>query len=77
MYLPFELMQLSITLLAAALLVSSLKDVFLDLKRIDLLERDVESITGPYDDFLVHNLGLFDVHEGVALVSESRVVLDL
>ena len=58
-YLPIELMQLGITLLAASLLMSALKDVFLVLGRIALLERDVESIAGPLNENLDLNLGLY------------------
>ena len=60
MYLPFELMQISVALLAASLLVSALKDTFLDLGRIALLKRDVESIADPINENLVLHIGLYD-----------------
>jgi len=53
-------MQLSITLLAAALLVSAFKDVFWELGRIVLPERDVESIAGPVNNNLGLNFGPYD-----------------
>lgn len=61
MYLPFELMQFSITLLAAALLASALKDIFLDMDRIALLERDIESIADPINENLVLELDICGV----------------
>ena len=59
-YLPFELMQISVTLLAASLLVSALKDIFLDLGRIALLKRDVESFADPINEDLILHFGLYD-----------------
>lgn len=61
MYLPFELMQFSITLLAASLLVSALKDIFMDMGRIALLDRDIESIADPINENLVLDLGIYDL----------------
>jgi hypothetical protein len=60
MYLPFELMQFSITLLAVSLLVSALKDIFLDMGRIALLDRDIESIADRINENLVLDLGIYN-----------------
>jgi len=53
-------MQLSITLLAASLLLSAFRDVYLDLGRIALLERDIEAIADPINEDLILHLGLND-----------------
>ena len=53
-------MQISVTLLAASLLVSALKDIFLDLGRIALLKRDVESFADPINEDLILHFGLYD-----------------
>jgi len=59
-YLPFELMQFSITLLAVSILVSALKDVFVDLGRITLLERDIESVVAPVAENPILGISLYD-----------------
>ena len=48
-YLPFGLFELSVTLLAGALLLSAFLDIFSSMGRIVLLERDVEVVAGALD----------------------------
>jgi hypothetical protein len=57
----FDLLTISITLLAVSLLLSSLKDMFSILGPISLLERNIESVADPINESLILHFGLDDV----------------
>lgn len=70
-YLPFEMMQLSVTLLAAALLLSAFIDVFSGLERIAMPERGVESVAAPVIDHAVPAFGHHDASTEQAVAPGS------
>ena len=50
-FLPLGLLEISVTLVAIALLLSAFRDVFANLKRFSLVSQDVESVADlPADD---------------------------
>jgi len=59
-YMRIHLWSLSITMLAAGLLLSAFRDLVFDLGTIELLERDIEAVADPINEDLILHFGLED-----------------
>ena len=55
-----ELFTLSVSLLAAGLLLSALRDLLLVLGTLELLDRDIEAVADPINENLILHFGLND-----------------